>query len=192
MRDFINLHLEHVLCVLVLISRLGDVVSTRLATRTLKLEANPIARRLGWWFIVATLALCLVPYWNVGFGVMIFVMSSFVAASNTGKLWAIRALGEEEYRRHLLRVVRKTRPLYALSAFAVSAAFILLVGVTQILLGAGSTEDRGYWFGMGIVGLALALFIHGSLGYLRMHREAMQHPADPANPPDVPSAQGPL
>jgi hypothetical protein len=187
MRDFIYLHLEHVLCVMVLISRLGDVVSTRLATRTLKLEANPIARRLGWWFIVATLALCLVPYWSVGLGVMIFVMSSFVAASNTGKLWAIRALGEEEYRRHLLRVVRKTRPLYALSAIAVSAAFVLLVGVTQILLGAGPTE-WGYWFGMGIVGLALALFIHGSLGYLRMYREAGKHPADPA---DAPTAQGP-
>jgi hypothetical protein len=189
MRDFIYLHLQHVLCVLVLISRLGDVVSTRLATRTLKLEANPIARRLGWWFIVATLGLCLVPYFSVGAGVMIFVMSSFVAASNTGKLWAIRALGEEEYRRHLCRVVRKTRPLYALSAIAVSAAFILLVGVTQILLGAGPAEDwGGYWFGMGIVGLALALFIHGSLGYLRMYREAGQHPADRV---DAPPAQGP-
>jgi hypothetical protein len=84
-------------------------------------------------------------------------------------------------------VVRKTRPLYALSAIAVSAAFVLLVGVTQILLGAGPTE-WGYWFGMGIVGLALALFIHGSLGYLRMYREAGKHPADPA---DAPTAQGP-
>jgi hypothetical protein len=186
MRDFIRLHLQHVLCVLVLISRLGDVVSTRLATRTLKLEANPIARRLGWWFIFATLALCLVPYWDVGLGVMIFVMSSFVASSNIGKLWAIRALGEEEYRRHLLRVVRKTRPLYALSAIAVSAAFILLVGVTQILLGAGPDQDWGYWFGMGVVGLALALFIHGSLGYLRMYRDAMRHPADAQTTQDPP------
>jgi hypothetical protein len=185
MKDFIHDHLEHVLCVLVLISRLGDVVSTRLATRTLKLEANPVARRLGWWFIIATLALCLVPYWNPGAGVMIFVMSSFVASSNTGKLWAIRALGEDEYRRHLLRVVRKTRPLYALSAIAVSAAFILLVGMTQILLAPGPAEGWGYWFGMGIVGLALALFVHGSLGYLRMYREAGQHPADAA------PAQGP-
>jgi len=180
MRQFIYTHLEHVLCVLVLISRLGDVVSTRLATRTLKLEANPIARRLGWWFIAATLVLCVVPYFHVGWGVMIFTASGLVAASNTGKLWAIRALGEEEYHRHLMRVVRRTRPLYALSAIAVSAAFTVLVGVTQMVLSAGPAADWGHWFGMGIVVFGLALFIHGSLAYIRMFRETRKHPADAA------------
>jgi hypothetical protein len=38
----------HITAVLVLLSRLGDIVSTRLVTPTLQLEANSIARHLGW------------------------------------------------------------------------------------------------------------------------------------------------
>lgn len=47
-------HLERLLCALILISRLGDIGSTYLITPKLKLEANPILRKLGWWFAIAS------------------------------------------------------------------------------------------------------------------------------------------
>lgn len=52
--------MEDVFCVRILITRIGDIVSTRLITPTLKIEANPIVRRLGWKFTWAALAVCLV------------------------------------------------------------------------------------------------------------------------------------
>jgi hypothetical protein len=43
--------LPHVIAFLLLIARLGDVGSTYLLSPTLKLEANPIMRRLRWPFV---------------------------------------------------------------------------------------------------------------------------------------------
>ena len=43
---------EHALCGLILLSRLADIGTTSLITPQLKLEANPIMRRLGWRFAV--------------------------------------------------------------------------------------------------------------------------------------------
>ena len=54
--------LAHVLCGLILLGRLGDIISTWLITPKLDLEANPIVRRLGWRFAVLTVLICLVPY----------------------------------------------------------------------------------------------------------------------------------
>jgi len=86
MREFIYSHirLEHLLCALILLSRLGDIGSTYLVTPKLRLEANPIVRKLGWWFAVATLLLCLVPYYWTPAGIIILIPSLMVSAANTG------------------------------------------------------------------------------------------------------------
>src|SRR5262249_19699539 len=54
---------QHVLALLILIGRVGDIGSTYLATPRLTLEANPFVRRLRWPFGVVSLGLCLVPYY---------------------------------------------------------------------------------------------------------------------------------
>ena len=172
MRQFIYGNIEHVLCALVLVSRLGDVVSTRLATPKLKLEANPIAKKLGWWFIAATLGLCVVPYFHRGAAVVILTVSCLVSASNITKLWAIRALGEDEYHRHMMRMARKAKPLYAMGGLVVASLFIVLLGATQMMLSGNPSECWGYWFGLGILTYGFAMLIYGPLAYRRFFKQA--------------------
>src|SRR5437867_966894 len=99
MREYIynNVKLEHLLCVVILLSRLGDIGSTYLITPKLKLEANPIARKLGWGFAVATLLLCFVPYYSTALGIIVLIPSLMVSAANASKIWFVRAYGESEY-----------------------------------------------------------------------------------------------
>ena len=120
MREFLYSHvkLEHLLCILILVSRLGDIGSTYLVTPKLKLEANPIVRKFGWWFAIATMLLCLIPYYSTGMGIIVLIPSLMVSASNTAKIWFARAYGESEYQELLLRLARKTRLSSALSTCA--------------------------------------------------------------------------
>jgi hypothetical protein len=93
----------HLLAALVLLSRLGDIVSTRLVTPKLRLEANPIARRLGWPFAFATLLVAAMPYFDARIGVAVLAASLLVSASNFYRGWFIRAIGEEEFEQLVLR-----------------------------------------------------------------------------------------
>lgn len=92
MRQLIVANFEHTLCILILIGRLGDIISTRLVTPKLELEANPIVRKLGWPFAFATVLICLIPYWSTAAGVVVLIPSLFVSATNTSKIWFARAL----------------------------------------------------------------------------------------------------
>jgi hypothetical protein len=53
--------LTHLISFLLLLSRLGDIGSTYLITPTLKLEANPIVRRLKWRFAAVTILAAAIP-----------------------------------------------------------------------------------------------------------------------------------
>ena len=79
MREMLFGNLEHLLCVLILAARLGDIVTTYLVTPRLKLEMNLIVRRLGWKFAFSSLALCLVPYYSVDISLIILVPSLLVS-----------------------------------------------------------------------------------------------------------------
>jgi hypothetical protein len=70
---FLAQHFDTVLAILILIGRLGDIVSTYLVSPTLALEANPIVRRLGWRFAIATIVVAGIPYFDVSAGVMVAV-----------------------------------------------------------------------------------------------------------------------
>ncbi len=83
------------LAVGILLGRIGDVVSTRLATPQLLLEMNPIIRKGRWKFAWASLLFCGVPFLDPWIGVMFFVWSCLVAGSNFAGAWITRAIGEE-------------------------------------------------------------------------------------------------
>jgi hypothetical protein len=57
-------HFVHVLAALVLLSRIGDVVSTLLVTPTFALEANALARRFKRSVMLLGFGLVAVPYYN--------------------------------------------------------------------------------------------------------------------------------
>src|SRR5665213_2581533 len=136
MREYILSHLriEHFLCGLILISRMGDIGSTYLVTPTLKLEANPIVRKLGWKFAWLTLLVCLVPYYSTAMGVVVLVPSLLVSASNTSKIWFVRAYGESEYQALILRLAKGSKLSHALAVVFASALFIALAGLVLLFL----------------------------------------------------------
>jgi hypothetical protein len=164
-REYIMSHfkIEHILCGLILISRIGDIGSTYLVTPTLKLEANPIVRKLGWKFAWLTLLVCLVPYYSTGAGVIVLVPSLLVSASNTSKIWFIRAYGESEYQDLLRKLAKRSKLSHALAAVIASSLFVALAGLVLILLCPDPMRDWGF-----------AIALHQSLAFIRIFRTARQ------------------
>jgi hypothetical protein len=174
MRAWVFENLAHVLCGLVLIARLGDVVSTRLASPKLELEANPVARRLGWPFILLSLLLCLVPYVSTGAALTVLVPSLLVSASNISRLWVIRAVGEGAYRELVTGWLRRTRPRAVFGGTLVSAGFVLLCGLVLMFFYPDPGFDWGFWFALGIVTYGLAMALHGCHFYWRLRRRSRE------------------
>ena len=170
-------HLEHVLAVLLLISRIGDIGTTFLVTPSLRLEANPIMRKLGWPFAVATLLLCLVPYFNLTAAVMILMPFLMISAGNAGRIWIARALGEGEYHALLIRAARRSRPIEAILPICVSAGFIMLTGLVVLLFYPRPSTDWGFWIGVGIILYGVAIAFYGTLSVRRLFRQASLAPA---------------
>lgn len=170
-RIWVYEHLSHVLCALVLLSRLGDVVSTRLASPTLELEANALARRLGWPFILLTLLVCLVPYVSTGAALTVLVPSLLVTASNVSRLWVMRTLGETAYRDLVLAWLRQARPRAVYGGVLTAAACTLLCGAVLLFFYPDPETDWGFWFALGLMTYALAMAVHGCHFYRRLFRQ---------------------
>jgi len=172
MLDFIYANLKHALCILILISRIGDIGTTFLVTPTLALEANPIMRKLGWRFALLTLAVCAIPYFSVNAAVMILVPSLMVSAANAGKIWVARTMGERQFRAMLLGLAARSNLRHALATVFLSAFFIVLLGAVVLLLYPDPVEELAFWVGAGIVAYAFVLTVHGSLAFIKLFREA--------------------
>ncbi len=175
MFEFLATHFEHVLCALILLGRIGDVGTTYLATPKLRLEANPIMRKLGWRFAVLTLLLCLVPYYSTALGVMAAVPSLMVSSSNAARLWTMRALGEEKYLEFLHLAARSGNLSHAIAGLLVSQMFLALVGLLLLWLSPDPSVDWGFWIALGILAYAFAMTVHGCLFLRRIFRAAGQN-----------------
>lgn len=179
MYHFFSSHFEWALCALILVGRLGDILSTYLITPGLSLEANPVARKLGWRFMMLSILLCLVPFYSTPMGIIILVPSLMVSASNIGKIWFVRSYGEAEYLQLLLGVARKSKLRHAVAGVLLSAFFIALSGLVLLFLSPDPSEDWGFWFAIGILTYALAIALHGSLFCFRIFKMAgsrQEHP----------------
>ena len=164
-------NLRPVLCGLLLLSRIGDIGTTYLITPNLILEANPIVRKLGWPFAFLTLGACLLPYVHVPTAVAALMTFLLVSASNAGKIWIVRTVGERAYAALVLDLARRSRLSHALLGIAASAFFVALAGAT-ILLFYPSADDWGFWLGLGVLVYASAVWFYGSLATIRLFRRA--------------------
>jgi hypothetical protein len=162
------------LAILILLSRLGDIGSTYLASPNLELESNSLIRRLRWPFAVLTIFVFIVPWWDVGSGIVILVASLLVAASNSSRLWLIRAMGEGEYRQLLARMAASARVFPSLVFSLMPALFMSILGATLMYLYPNETTDPGYHVGLGIVGYALVVAWYGPLTFLRYRKAGMK------------------
>lgn len=175
--------MQHIVAVLLLLARLGDIGSTYFVTPDLKLEANPLVRRFGWKFAWTTLVICLVPYVHVGAGFALTVASLLVTASNLSRSWVARAMGGDEYHAVMRAAASKSALGVAVasqlaSTFVLAAAGVLLLlsDFVDYVMG----EEFVLWFGIGMIAYAIAIAFHSTLFTVRLFRSVRAQPATPS------------
>jgi hypothetical protein len=158
-----------------LLGRGVDFLSTWVATPTLLLEANPLAKRLGWkWGAVVNFGLC------VGFAVfalpaiIITTCSLLVAAHNFQRAWLMRTMGELNYRDWYVERVSETRP--TLYLFCLFGETVLTAAVGALLLYFSDLAVIPFGVGMGIVAYATAVTIYTLLALWRLRRSEVWKP----------------
>jgi len=160
MRAYILEHLTVFLFIALLIARIGDVLSTYLVTPTLKLEANPIVRKLRWPFALATSLVCFIPFYNTAIAIPFLVVSLMVSASNCSKIWVARAMGETKYYELMKECAQRSSALSAVLFLLSPCAFVLILGGLVLLFYPDPTHDWGFYIGVGIIAYALVLAIY--------------------------------
>lgn len=158
-----------------------DLLSTWLATPNLRLEANPIARKLGWrWGLPVNLILCgCVAAWPLT-AVIISTTSLLVAARNFQSVWLMRTMGEDAYRHWMVQRMSETPPMMYLGCLFAQVALTAIVGLALVLL-CGDPAGRDwvpYGIGVGIVAYALAVLIFTLISVWRLRRMARPLIAD--------------
>jgi len=162
------------LLLLMLFARGMDFLSTWVATPNLVLEANPLARKLGWtWGLVVNLVLCMLfAFWPLP-AIIIATTSVLVAARNFQLAWLMRSHGEENYRDWFVERLEETPP--GLFVFCLLAQTSLTAAVGGVLMYV--TRDAREWLvpfgiGMGIVAYAAAVTVFTLIAVWRNRRAA--------------------
>ena len=154
-----------------LFARGMDLLSTWIATPNLKLEANPIARKLGWkGGTVLNLALCLAfAAWPLP-AIVIITTSLLVAARNFQSAWLMRLLGEDQYRTWIRdRVSEVGLGLYF---FCLLSQTILVASIGGVLMYFSDWNLIPFAVGTGIITYAVAILVFASLSLARLRRAA--------------------
>lgn len=157
----------YVLLAFVAFARAMDFLSTWVATPNLLLEANPIARKMGWKFgIFLNVALCfLFPLWPLP-AVVIITTSLMVAARNFQSAWLMRSMGEVNYRVWMSeRLKAAPRRLFFFCVFGQTGLYVLM-GVTLMYFAKFSLVPFGV--GLGMITYALAVGVYTILSVWRL------------------------
>jgi hypothetical protein len=149
-----------------------DILSTRIATPNLVLEGNPIAKLLGWRFLLpVNLGFCVgLAAWPLP-AIMLGTMSLLVAARNFHSAWLMRSMGEEAYRAWYIQRIQETRVTLYLFCLAGESGLIAAIGAVIILF-ADSVVLLG--IGWGTVGYASAIAFYILLARWRLRRASIR------------------
>lgn len=143
-----------------------DFLSTWIATPGLVLEANPVARWLGWRAGIAVNGMvCLVAAAAPYVAVMVSVMSMLVAARNFQGAWMARTMGEHAYRDHLMMQFRRADKRLVLGCVWAQSLLYLAVGAAVAVLAGNLLAQAA---GCGIAGFGLAIAVHSTHYYRRV------------------------
>jgi hypothetical protein len=147
-----------------------DLFSTRVATPQLKLEANPLARRLGWKFgIPVNVAVCIgFSFWPLP-AIIIATSGLLVAAHNFKSAWLMRGMGEDAYRELIVeQIARAGMPLCLLCLFG-ETALTALIGAALVCF--SGMESVPFAIGLGVLGYAAIVLFYTSLSLWRLRGE---------------------
>ncbi|MCF7763403.1 MAG: hypothetical protein K9N62_06990 [Verrucomicrobia bacterium] len=149
-----------------LFSRGMDFLSTWIATPKLVLEANPIARRIGWKGGIGINAIVCtgLAAWPLP-AYVISTMSLLVAARNLQLAWLMRLMGEEHYAAWFTdRLAQAHRGLFLFCLFGQSVLTALVGGALMYFSECAFRRDTlhlvPFSVGMGIVTYALAVTLY--------------------------------
>jgi len=154
---------------LLVFARGADFLSTWVATPNLVLEANPIAKKLGWkWGIPVNLAFSVgLALWPLP-AIVIATASALVAARNFQHAWLMRAFGEESYRAwHRDRIQEIGFSLYLACLFGQT---LLTAAVGGALVWFSPRHLIGLAIGWGILAYAAAVTFYTLLSLWRLRR----------------------
>lgn len=151
---------EYLLMVLlVMFGRGMDILSTWIATPTLELEANPLARWLGWRAgivvnIVVSAFIALLPLAAIS----VATTSIMVAARNLQSAWLTRVVGEHAYRQWIGARYREGKRGVFLICLILHAALICLIGSSLMIFSRWQLIPFGIGFGIVTYSLAIVTF----------------------------------
>lgn len=154
---------------LLLSARLMDFVSTWVATPRLVLEANPLAKWMGWkWGGVVNAVLCVAfAVWPLP-TIVIATTSVLVAARNFQSAWLMRSMGEGEYSRWIAeRLSHSSLETFVLCLLAQSFLFAA-IGVALMIFSPKDLVPFG--IGMGMIAYAMAVTFYSLLSLRRLRR----------------------
>lgn len=148
-------------------SRAMDFLSTWIATPNLKLEANPIARKLGWKLgIPINVILCfLFAFWPLP-AVVISTTSLLVAARNFQSAWLMRTMGEVTYRLWMSERLMESPRLLFIGCVAAQALLFVLLGAGLMFFSGWRLIPFG--IGMGMITYAFAVAVYTMLSVWRL------------------------
>lgn len=146
-----------------------DFLSTWIATPGLVLEANPIARRLGWRLgSVVNLAVCvLCARWPLP-ALIVTTTSVLVAARNFQSAWLMRTMGEEHYRAWFVDRVSETPLRWYVGCVLAQTLLTALIGVALLCFSGNWLVPLGV--GMGMITYAIAVAFYTLLSLWRVRR----------------------
>ena len=154
---------------MLVMARSADLFSTWVATPHLELEANPIARRLGWrWGIVMNVAMSLgCAAWPL-LAVSLATTSCLVAARNFQNAWLMRSMGETGYRMWFADRVAAAPRGWVWLCFLSESLLTALIGAALMLL--GPAQLIPFSIGLGIFAYGFAVGVFTGLSLWRFHR----------------------
>ena len=162
-------HWQNILFFFTLLARISDLLTTWLVSPTLKLEANPLARKFRWPFAFLTLLVAFLAYYTPEMAVAIATASFLVAGSNASRIAAARALGEEQLFAMVLAHARTGKFWPGLLARIAPVPFYgLLAGFVFWFY--PTPTSWGWFIALGIASYAAALLVHYTLSYIRFRR----------------------
>ncbi|HWD19753.1 MAG TPA: hypothetical protein VHB20_10790 [Verrucomicrobiae bacterium] len=161
-----------------LFARGMDFLSTWVATPTLALEGNPVAKKLGWKLGAAVnIAMCIgFALWPLT-AIIVITSGLLVAAHNFHSAWLMRTMGEEAYRQWFVeRLAHTSLPFY----FACLLGETVLTGlVGGALVCFSPMESAPFAIGLGILIYALIVLFYTTLALVRMRRRFASEKAAP-------------
>lgn len=171
MEDLVAFHSEsyRALLAMLVFARGMDFLSTWIATPRMLLEANPLAKKMGWrWGLVVNLALCIgFSFWALP-AIVITTTSLMVAARNFQSAWIMRSMGEARYQCWIAERLAETHFGLYLGCLFGQTSLVALIGGALVYYSQWQLVPFG--IGIGVLTYSVAVVLYTLLAVWRLRR----------------------